>query len=128
MMPGAARRPCRMLRRQENENIETNPENLARAGCDLQCVAAQARVIAESIANALKLVACSRSRYRIGRSGGTTLVVNEIAHGCTIPDTGRSMGPDSQFEQHHPRHAGWPLGKRFSHGPVTMTNLIGTIP
>jgi 5-(carboxyamino)imidazole ribonucleotide synthase len=74
-------------------------------------LAAQARGIAQTIANALDYVGVLVNEIapRVHNSGHWTL------DGASI----------SQFEQHIRAIAGWPLGKPVRHGPVTMTNLIG---
>jgi 5-(carboxyamino)imidazole ribonucleotide synthase len=90
-------------------------------------LAAQARVIAESIANALNYVGVlAVEMFVLDGPGGPTLLVNEIAP--RVHNSGHwtlDGASISQFEQHIRAIAGWPLGKPVRHGPVTMTNLIG---
>jgi 5-(carboxyamino)imidazole ribonucleotide synthase len=90
-------------------------------------LAAQARVIAESIANALNYVGVlAVEMFVLAGAGGPTLLVNEIAP--RVHNSGHwtlDGASISQFEQHIRAIAGWPLGKPVRHGPVTMTNLIG---
>jgi 5-(carboxyamino)imidazole ribonucleotide synthase len=60
------------------------------------------------------------------RDGGA-LLVNEIAP--RVHNSGHwtlDGASVSQFEQHIRAVAGWPLGKPIRHGPVEMTNLIGS--
>lgn len=90
-------------------------------------VAAEARAIAERIANELDYtgVLCVELFY-CGDGAPTPLLVNEIAprvhnsghwtlDGCTV----------SQFENHIRAVAGWPLGSTDRHADAVMTNLIG---
>ncbi len=88
---------------------------------------AQARSIAERIANALNYVGVlAVEMFVVANSGGSTLLVNEIAP--RVHNSGHwtlDGASISQFEQHVRAIAGWPLGKPVRHGPVTMTNLIG---
>jgi 5-(carboxyamino)imidazole ribonucleotide synthase len=90
-------------------------------------LAAQARIIAESIANALNYVGVlAVEMFVLAGAGGPTLLVNEIAP--RVHNSGHwtlDGASISQFEQHIRAIAGWPLGKPVRHGPVTMTNLIG---
>ena len=90
-------------------------------------LAAQARSIAESIANALDYVGVlAVEMFVLDGAGGPTLLVNEIAP--RVHNSGHwtlDGASISQFEQHIRAIAGWPLGKPVRHGPVTMTNLIG---
>ena len=90
-------------------------------------LAAQARMIAESIANALNYVGVlAVEMFVLAGAGGPTLLVNEIAP--RVHNSGHwtlDGASISQFEQHIRAIAGWPLGKPVRHGPVTMTNLIG---
>ena len=90
-------------------------------------LAAQARLIAESIANALNYVGVlAVEMFVLAGPGGPTLLVNEIAP--RVHNSGHwtlDGASISQFEQHIRAIAGWPLGKPVRHGPVTMTNLIG---
>jgi 5-(carboxyamino)imidazole ribonucleotide synthase len=88
---------------------------------------AQARSIAERIANALNYVGVlTVEMFVVANSGGPALLVNEIAP--RVHNSGHwtlDGASISQFEQHVRAIAGWPLGKPVRHGPVTMTNLIG---
>jgi 5-(carboxyamino)imidazole ribonucleotide synthase len=88
---------------------------------------AQARSIAERIANALNYVGVlAVEMFVVANSGGPALLVNEIAP--RVHNSGHwtlDGASISQFEQHVRAIAGWPLGKPVRHGPVTMTNLIG---
>jgi 5-(carboxyamino)imidazole ribonucleotide synthase len=92
-------------------------------------VAAEARGIAEKIANALDYVGVLAVEMFVlaGRDGTQSRVlVNEIAP--RVHNSGHwtlDGASISQFEQHIRAVAGWPLGKPVRHGPVTMTNLIG---
>jgi 5-(carboxyamino)imidazole ribonucleotide synthase len=90
-------------------------------------LAAQARNIAERIANALNYVGVlAVEMFVLAGPGGPTLLVNEIAP--RVHNSGHwtlDGASISQFEQHIRAIAGWPLGKPVRHGPVTMTNLIG---
>jgi 5-(carboxyamino)imidazole ribonucleotide synthase len=90
-------------------------------------LAAQARSIAEKIANALNYVGVlAVEMFVVASAGGPTLLVNEIAP--RVHNSGHwtlDGATISQFEQHIRAIAGWPLGKPVRHGPVTMTNLIG---
>jgi 5-(carboxyamino)imidazole ribonucleotide synthase len=90
-------------------------------------LAAQARTIAESIANALNYVGVlAVEMFVLAGPGEPTLLVNEIAP--RVHNSGHwtlDGASISQFEQHIRAIAGWPLGKPVRHGPVTMTNLIG---
>ena len=91
-------------------------------------VAAEARRIAEKIAEAFSYVGVLAAEMFVVRDGaGHAVLVNEIAprvhnsghwtiDGCSV----------SQFEQHIRAIAGWPLAKPICHGKVEMTNLIGT--
>jgi 5-(carboxyamino)imidazole ribonucleotide synthase len=96
-----------------------------------EALAAQARGIAETIANALNYVGVLAVEMfvvpgRQGSTSGPTLLVNEIAP--RVHNSGHwtlDGASVSQFEQHIRAIAGWPLGKPVRHGPVTMTNLIG---
>ena len=88
---------------------------------------AQARSIAERIANALNYVGVlTVEMFVVANSGGPALLVNEIAP--RVHNSGHwtlDGASISQFEQHIRAIAGWPLGKPVRHGAVTMTNLIG---
>jgi 5-(carboxyamino)imidazole ribonucleotide synthase len=90
-------------------------------------LAAQARGIAETIANALNYVGVlAVEMFVVPGAGGPTLLVNEVAP--RVHNSGHwtlDGASVSQFEQHIRAIAGWPLGKPVRHGPVTMTNLIG---
>lgn len=92
-------------------------------------LAAQARSIAEKIANALGYVGVLAVELFVvpGKdSAGPILLVNETAP--RVHNSGHwtlDGASVSQFEQHIRAIAGWPLGKPVRHGPVTMTNLIG---
>jgi 5-(carboxyamino)imidazole ribonucleotide synthase len=90
-------------------------------------LAAQARGIAETIANALNYVGVlAVEMFVVPGADGPTLLVNEIAP--RVHNSGHwtlDGASVSQFEQHIRAIAGWPLGKPVRHGAVTMTNLIG---
>jgi 5-(carboxyamino)imidazole ribonucleotide synthase len=90
-------------------------------------LAAQARGIAEKIANALNYVGVlAVELFVVPGKDGPTLLVNETAP--RVHNSGHwtlDGASVSQFEQHIRAIAGWPLGKPVRHGPVTMTNLIG---
>jgi 5-(carboxyamino)imidazole ribonucleotide synthase len=90
-------------------------------------LAAQARGIAETIANALNYVGVlAVEMFVVQGDGGPKVLVNEIAP--RVHNSGHwtlDGASISQFEQHIRAIAGWPLGKPVRHGPVTMTNLIG---
>jgi 5-(carboxyamino)imidazole ribonucleotide synthase len=90
-------------------------------------LAAQARGIAETIANALNYVGVlAVEMFVVQGDGGPSVLVNEIAP--RVHNSGHwtlDGASISQFEQHIRAIAGWPLGKPVRHGPVTMTNLIG---
>jgi 5-(carboxyamino)imidazole ribonucleotide synthase len=92
-----------------------------------EALAAQARTIAETIANALDYVGVlAVEMFVLAGDRGPTLLVNEIAP--RVHNSGHwtlDGASISQFEQHIRAIAGWPLGKPVRHGPVTMTNLIG---
>jgi 5-(carboxyamino)imidazole ribonucleotide synthase len=90
-------------------------------------VADEAKVIAETIANAFDYVGVLAVEMFVLREGaGDAVLVNEIAprvhnsghwtlDGCSV----------SQFEQHIRAVAGWPLAQPIRRGRVEMTNLIG---
>jgi 5-(carboxyamino)imidazole ribonucleotide synthase len=90
-------------------------------------VAAEARRIAETIAQAFDYVGVLAVEMFVLRDGDThTVLVNEIAprvhnsghwtiDGCSV----------SQFEQHIRAVAGWALAVPVRQAPVEMTNLIG---
>jgi 5-(carboxyamino)imidazole ribonucleotide synthase len=90
-------------------------------------LAARARSIAETIANALDYVGVlAVEMFVVPKDDGTEILVNEIAP--RVHNSGHwtlDGASISQFEQHIRAIAGWPLGKPVRHGPVTMTNLIG---
>jgi 5-(carboxyamino)imidazole ribonucleotide synthase len=90
-------------------------------------LAAQARAIAEAIANALNYVGVlAVEMFVVQGNGGPSVLVNEIAP--RVHNSGHwtlDGASVSQFEQHIRAIAGWPLGKPVRHGLVTMTNLIG---
>lgn len=90
-------------------------------------LAAQARAMAEKIANALDYVGVlAVEMFVVPNKDGATLLVNEIAP--RVHNSGHwtlDGASVSQFEQHIRAIAGWPLGKAVRHGAVTMTNLIG---
>jgi 5-(carboxyamino)imidazole ribonucleotide synthase len=90
-------------------------------------LAAKARGIAETIANALNYVGVlAVEMFVVPGADGPTLLVNEIAP--RVHNSGHwtlDGASVSQFEQHIRAIAGWPLGKPVRHGAVTMTNLIG---
>ena len=91
-------------------------------------LAAEARGIAEKIANALDYVGVLAVEMFVvaGNGGGPEVLVNEIAP--RVHNSGHwtlDGASISQFEQHIRAIAGWPLGKPIRHGQVTMTNLIG---
>ena len=92
-----------------------------------EALAAQARGIAETIANALNYVGVlAVELFVVPGDSGPTLLVNEIAP--RVHNSGHwtlDGASISQFEQHIRAIAGWPLGKPVRHGAVTMTNLIG---
>src|ERR1700709_2216570 len=93
-----------------------------------EALAAQARSIAETIANALNYVGVlAVEMFVVPGDSGPTLLVNEIA------PRGHNSGPRPRagpwfwrLEQHTRPIAGWPLGKPVRHGAITMTNLIGS--
>jgi 5-(carboxyamino)imidazole ribonucleotide synthase len=92
-----------------------------------EALAARARGIAETIADALNYVGVlAVEMFVVQGEGGPTVLVNEIAP--RVHNSGHwtlDGASISQFEQHIRAIAGWPLGKPVRHGPVTMTNLIG---
>jgi 5-(carboxyamino)imidazole ribonucleotide synthase len=89
--------------------------------------AAQARAIAEKIANALDYVGVlAVEMFVLSAPGDRKVLVNEIAP--RVHNSGHwtlDGASISQFEQHIRAIAGWPLGKPVRYGPVIMTNLIG---
>ena len=101
---------------------------ISRAPAEISdALAAQARGIAEKIANALNYVGVlAVEMFVVPGDGGPKVLVNEIAP--RVHNSGHwtlDGASISQFEQHIRAIAGWPLGKPVRHGPVTMTNLIG---
>jgi 5-(carboxyamino)imidazole ribonucleotide synthase len=92
-----------------------------------EALAARARGIAETVANALNYVGVlAVEMFVVQGEGGPTVLVNEIAP--RVHNSGHwtlDGASISQFDQHIRAIAGWPLGKPVRHGPVTMTNLIG---
>lgn len=90
-------------------------------------LAAQARDIAQRIANALDYIGVlAVEMFVVPGSDGAKILVNEIAP--RVHNSGHwtlDGASISQFEQHIRAIAGWPLGKPVRHGPVSMTNLIG---
>jgi 5-(carboxyamino)imidazole ribonucleotide synthase len=101
---------------------------ISRAPADISdALAARARAIAESIANALNYVGVlAVEMFVVQTGGGPDVLVNEIAP--RVHNSGHwtlDGASISQFEQHIRAIAGWPLGKPVRHGPVIMTNLIG---
>jgi 5-(carboxyamino)imidazole ribonucleotide synthase len=92
-----------------------------------ETLAAEARSIAEKIANALDYVGVlAVEMFVVQTDAGPNILVNEIAP--RVHNSGHwtlDGASISQFEQHIRAIAGWPLGKPVRHGPVTMTNLIG---
>jgi 5-(carboxyamino)imidazole ribonucleotide synthase len=92
-----------------------------------EALAAEARSIAERIANALDYVGVlAVEMFVVQADGGPKVLVNEIAP--RVHNSGHwtlDGASISQFEQHIRAIAGWPLGKPVRHGPVIMTNLIG---
>jgi 5-(carboxyamino)imidazole ribonucleotide synthase len=90
-------------------------------------LAAEARSIAERIANALDYVGVlAVEMFVVQAADGPKVLVNEIAP--RVHNSGHwtlDGASISQFEQHIRAIAGWPLGKPVRHGPVVMTNLIG---
>jgi 5-(carboxyamino)imidazole ribonucleotide synthase len=101
---------------------------ISRAPADISdALAAKARSIAETIANALNYVGVlAVEMFVVQGDGEPRVLVNEIAP--RVHNSGHwtlDGASISQFEQHIRAIAGWPLGKPLRHGPVTMTNLIG---
>ena len=91
-------------------------------------LAADARIVAEKIANALDYVGVlAVELFVVGENGGPKVLVNEIAP--RVHNSGHwtlDGASVSQFEQHIRAIAGWPLAPVHRHGDVTMTNLIGS--
>jgi 5-(carboxyamino)imidazole ribonucleotide synthase len=101
---------------------------ISRAPADISdALAAEARAVAEAIANALDYVGVlAVEMFAVSGNGGPQVLVNEIAP--RVHNSGHwtlDGASVSQFEQHIRAIAGWPLGKPVRHGQVTMTNLIG---
>ncbi len=92
-------------------------------------VAARARAIAETIANALGYVGTLAVEMFVAPSDdGLQVLVNEIAP--RVHNSGHwtlDGASVSQFEQHIRAIAGWPLAPAVRHGSVTMTKLIGDV-
>jgi len=92
-----------------------------------EALAAEARSIAERIANALDYVGVlAVEMFVVQADDGPQVLVNEIAP--RVHNSGHwtlDGASVSQFEQHIRAIAGWPLGKPVRHGPIVMTNLIG---
>jgi 5-(carboxyamino)imidazole ribonucleotide synthase len=90
-------------------------------------LAAEARNIAETIANALDYVGVLAVEMFVAPEGWPhRILVNEIAP--RVHNSGHwtlDGATVSQFEQHIRAIAGWPLAEVRRHGSVTMTNLIG---
>ena len=93
-----------------------------------EALAEQARTIAQQIANALNYIGVlAVEMFVVQEAGGAKVLVNEIAP--RVHNSGHwtlDGASISQFEQHIRAIAGWPLGKPVRHGPVIMTNLIGS--
>jgi 5-(carboxyamino)imidazole ribonucleotide synthase len=93
-----------------------------------EALAEQAREIARRIATALNYVGVlAVEMFVVHEPGGAKVLVNEIAP--RVHNSGHwtlDGASISQFEQHIRAIAGWPLGKPVRHGPVVMTNLIGS--
>ena len=90
-------------------------------------VAAQARRIAETIAEAFDYVGVlAVEMFVVPDGGGHAVLVNEIAP--RVHNSGHwtiDGATVSQFEQHIRAVAGWPLAQPLRHGRIEMTNLIG---
>ena len=90
-------------------------------------LAAEARSIAETIANAFDYVGVLAVEMFVAPQGRPhRILVNEIAP--RVHNSGHwtlDGATVSQFEQHIRAIAGWPLAEVRRHGAVTMTNLIG---
>ncbi|MEA2934641.1 MAG: 5-(carboxyamino)imidazole ribonucleotide synthase, partial [Variibacter sp.] len=90
-------------------------------------VAAEARRIAEKIAEAFGYVGVLAVEMFIVRDGAShTVLVNEIAP--RVHNSGHwtiDGASVSQFEQHIRAVAGLPLGKPIRRGRIEMTNLLG---
>src|SRR4029077_3338365 len=94
---------------------------ISRAPADISdALATQARIIAETIANALNFVGVlAVEMFVVQGKGGARVLVNEIAP--RVHNSGHwtlDGASISQFEQHIRAIAGWPLGKPGRHGPV----------
>jgi 5-(carboxyamino)imidazole ribonucleotide synthase len=99
-------------------------------------VAAEARRIAERIAAAFNyvgvlavemFVVAEGPREDTSEGASHALLVNEVAP--RVHNSGHwtlDGATVSQFEQHVRAVAGWPLVRALRHGPIEMTNLIGT--
>ena len=87
-------------------------------------VEAKARVLAESVADALGVVGLVAVEMFLARSG--ELIVNELA---PRPHNSGHWSIDacetSQFEQHVRAVCGLPLGPSAARGPVVMVNILG---
>jgi 5-(carboxyamino)imidazole ribonucleotide synthase len=91
-----------------------------------EAAAAEARRIAETIAQKFNYVGVLAVEMFVLRDGGEILV-NEIAP--RVHNSGHwtlDGASVSQFEQHIRAVAGWPLAKPVRCGRVEMTNLIGS--
>jgi 5-(carboxyamino)imidazole ribonucleotide synthase len=88
----------------------------------------EAIAIARKIADAFHYVGVFAVDLFLVKEGGRERVlVNEIAP--RVHNSGhwtQDGATVSQFEQHIRAIAGWPLGKPLRHGPVEMTNLLGS--
>jgi 5-(carboxyamino)imidazole ribonucleotide synthase len=111
----------------ENEHSDHILKTSRAPAAISDALAAQARGIAERIANALDYIGVlAVELFVVEGDGGSKILVNEIAP--RVHNSGHwtlDGASISQFEQHIRAIAGWPLGKPVRHGPVTMTNLIG---
>src|ERR1700716_1399408 len=92
-----------------------------------EALAAEARSIAERIANALDYVGVlAVEMFVVQADDGPQVLVNEIAP--RVHNSGHwtlDGASVSQFEQHIRAIAGWPLGKPVRHRAVVRTTLIG---
>ncbi len=90
-------------------------------------VAAEARRIAERIAEALNYVGVlAVEMFVVPNGGGHKVLVNEIAP--RVHNSGHwtiDGASVSQFEQHIRAVAGWPLAEPVRRGRIEMFNLIG---
>lgn len=111
----------------ENEHVDHILKTSRVPAAISDALAAQARDIAERIAEALEYVGVlAVEMFVVPGKDGPTLMVNEIAP--RVHNSGHwtlDGASVSQFEQHIRAIAGWPLGNPVRHGNVTMTNLIG---